>query len=89
MADKFDTYTAGLESPAAEVETVDISATDHTFANIPRGIYVGGAGTVIVDMKTSGDAKSFVGVQAGTILPIRPRRIIRTGTTATYILGLY
>lgn len=32
---------------------------------------------------------TFVGLQAGTILPIRCRRVNNTNTTATYIVNLY
>lgn len=58
----------------------------------PRGIYVGGAGTVVATMLTkSGTSTNDVSFicQAGAILPIRPSKIKSTGTTATSIVGLY
>lgn len=53
-----------------------------------RGLYVGGAGNVTVDMAL-GTPMTFVGVQGGTILPIQVTRIYATNTTATSIVALY
>lgn len=56
-----------------------------------RSLYVGGAGNVAVIMADqSGDtAVTFVGVAAGTVLPVQVRRVMSTNTTATNILALY
>jgi len=45
-----------------------------------RGLYVGGAGDVAVIM-ANGQTVTFVGVAAGSILPIRATRVLATGTT--------
>ena len=62
-------------------------------AVITRGIYVGVAGDVvaILDNKSKGSGQSltFKNVIAGTILPIRARRVDSTNTTATNMIGLY
>ena len=50
-----------------------------------RAVYVGGAGDLAVTM-ADGDAVTFVGVAAGTVLPIVCKIIKATGTTATSIL---
>lgn len=52
-----------------------------------RSLYIGGAGDVSV-MMAGGTTLTFVGVQAGTILPVRVQRVRTTGTTATNIVGL-
>jgi hypothetical protein len=52
-----------------------------------RGIYVGGAGNIVVVM-VNGDEVTFTGVTAGSVLPIRVKQIKSTNTTATSILGL-
>jgi hypothetical protein len=54
-----------------------------------RGLYIGGAGNIKVDMEGSGTAVLFSAVPAGTILPIQVRRVYSTGTTATLIVALY
>jgi hypothetical protein len=53
-----------------------------------RGLYVGTTGNVAVTMST-GDAVTFVAVQAGTVLPIRVKRVNSSGTTASSIIALY
>lgn len=52
-----------------------------------RALYVGGAGNVSVVM--SGTVVTFVGVGAGSILPIRTSLVRATLTTATSIIALY
>lgn len=53
-----------------------------------RGIWVGGAGAVKVVL-TGGDTVTLSGVTAGTLLPIRAKQVLSTGTTATLLVGLY
>ena len=55
---------------------------------VARGLYVGSAGDVKVDMLGSGTV-TFVAVQTGTILPVRAARVYSTGTTATSIIALW
>ena len=52
-----------------------------------RGLYVGGSGTVKVDM-ADGTTVTFTGLAAGVIHPIRAKRVYATGTTASGILGV-
>jgi len=53
-----------------------------------RGLYVGGAGDVTVTMHNGSDL-TFVGVPAGTILPIVVTHVKSTGTDATDIVALF
>ena len=50
-------------------------------------IYVGGTGTVVL-VTAKGNVLTFVGVPAGTILPIDTSRVNVTSTTATAMIGL-
>ena len=52
-----------------------------------RALYVGGAGNVVV-INAAGTAVTFIGVAAGSILPIRTTRVNSTSTTATSIVAL-
>lgn len=52
-----------------------------------RGIYVGGAGNI--SMELDNGTAVFYGAVAGTTLPYRPKRINATGTTATNLLGVW
>lgn len=54
-----------------------------------RGLYIGTGGDVKVDMKDTGTAVVFSGVQAGTLLPIAVTRVYSTDTTASDIVAVY
>jgi len=73
--------------PAQWAETITPSDTVNLRA-VSRAIYVGVAGDVAAVMQ-NGDVATFVGVTAGSILPIRAIRINSTNTTATTMLNLY
>lgn len=86
MKDDFKKFHVGMESPCEGAEAITAHDTDQLdFAT--RAIYVGGAGNIRVDM-VSDDTVTFNGVVAGTILPIRVRKVYSTGTTATNLIGL-
>ena len=63
-------------------------STDFT-AGICEGIYVGVTGNVAVVFVGASTAVVFTGVPAGTILPVRARRVNSTNTTATNMVALY
>jgi hypothetical protein len=55
---------------------------------VPRAIYVGTGGDV--EIKGQDEvAATFVGVPGGTVLPVRPKFLMSTGTTASNIVALY
>ena len=86
MADNFQEYNTGLDSPAESVESVTPHDTTE-LTIVSRALYVGVAGDVAVLMSDD-TTSTFVGVLAGSILPIRVKRVNATGTTATSILSL-
>lgn len=73
--------------PAERGFTVTASDTVN-FAYIVRGIYVGGAGDVVV-VWDNDSTSTFSSVPAGTILPVKVKRVNSTNTTATNMVGLY
>lgn len=73
--------------PALELAVVTPHDTNDIFP--ARGLYVGVGGNVAVIAGGDTAAVTLVGVNAGTILPIRVRRVLATGTTATSIVALY
>lgn len=86
MPDRFESTSSGLDSPA----THGFSITPNDGADLPeitRALYVGGPGAIVVVM-LSGAELVVSGVAAGTVLPVRARRVKATGTTATAMLGL-
>ena len=56
-------------------------------AVVPRGLYVGVSGTLTV-IDIDGTSCTFVAAPVG-YHPLRPKRVMATGTAATNILGLY
>ena len=55
--------------------------------NAAAALWVGGAGNVNVDT-VDGATVLFSGVAAGTLLPVRVKRVRSTSTTATLIVAL-
>lgn len=62
-------------------------ATDLTTLKI-KGIWVGGTGDVAVMGLNDAAAITLSAVPAGTLLPVMPKRVMATGTTATLLVGL-
>lgn len=81
-------YTSA-DATVAAMRAADISPSDATVYGQPtRSIYVGGAGSVRVDMVRGGTV-TFSNVPAGTVLPIQVLRVYATGTSATAMIALY
>lgn len=51
-------------------------------------IFVGGAGNVKVTT-AQGSAVTFSGINAGSVIPVRVRRVWSTGTTATLMTAVF
>lgn len=86
MADTFQQYTPGLESPASHLTAVTPSDTDDlVFAS--RALNVGESGFVRVTT-VDGDTETIF-IAAGGAFPVRVQRVWSTGTTATSIVALY
>lgn len=84
--------TAGRASidqmpPASGGETVTPHDTNE-LTSVSRGLYVGVGGNVAVVM-ADGTALTFVGVAAGTLLPLRVKQVKATNTTATSMVAVY
>ena len=68
-----------------------VSVTPHDSTNLPAGcraLFVTAAG----DVALVGDddvAVTFAGIPAATILPLGPKRVNSTNTTATGIIAIY
>ena len=65
-----------------------ITPSDATVLGLDlRALYVGGDGDVVLT-DYDDNTVTFSGVLAGTILPLRPRKVT-AATTATAIVGIY
>lgn len=74
----------GLYGPANNAAAVVI---DTEFTYVSRALYVGGAGSVVAVMADDSEV-TFSGVVAGSILPIRCKKV-KTGSTATLMVALW
>lgn len=70
-------------------DAATVTPDDTVVIRETRGLYVGVAGDVTVRMALSGVTVPFVGVQAGTLLPVRVDQVKSAGTTATSIVALF
>lgn len=74
--------------PATRAQSMTPNDTDDIEAgDMPRAIWVGGAGNLAVVM-ADGQTVTFEAVPAGFMLPIRIKRLL-TSTTASAIVGLW
>ena len=80
--------SADQTAPAVDAQVVTTSNS----VDLPQGtclaLYVGNSGDVTL-VTAAGTVVTFVGVLAGSILPIMARRVNLTNTSATAILALY
>ena len=86
MADKFHSFSEGLNSPPANLEAV-FPNDANDLPNATRGINVGVSGSIRLTT-VNGDTGT-ISVAAGVVFPVRAKRIWATGTTATNITALY
>lgn len=93
MADQVDTYfrvhKEGLESPATRGFAISANESANV-THTTRAVYVGGTGDLVCELADDADGTTvtFTAVPAGTILPIRLRKM-RTASTATSVVGIY
>lgn len=84
--DSFANGKGGVQNPLTRLFAITPHDTT-LLTEAARAIYVGGAGNVSVLPVGQTTSVTLVGVQAGTLLPIRVARVNSTGTTATSIVG--
>ena len=85
MSGKYSTADATAPAHGAQA----VTASDSTVLPGTRALWVGGAGNVAVKMSGNEATVTFVGVAAGTILPIQVTKVMATNTTATSIVALW
>ena len=87
MESKITNLKAENTAPAeGAISVTPNDSNDLTY--LARSLFVGTSGNIVVNM-ADGSSVTFANVQSGQFLPIRVKRILATGTTATNILALY
>lgn len=86
MADTFQNYANGIESPARAAVALSVN-NGVDLAVTTRAIYTGSGGTLVCQLEEDTANVTFTNVPPGSILPIRVRQV-NTGTTITGLIGL-
>ncbi|MCM2505103.1 hypothetical protein NDN16_15640 [Aureimonas altamirensis] len=87
MPDRYSSFPAVPFGPAGAFFAITPN-DGAALAYVTTGLYVGGGGDVAVADPVTSSPVTFKAVPAGSILPIRTVRVLATGTTATFIVGL-
>lgn len=78
---------ATMRDPA--IRATAVTPSDTTDLGAPRWLYVGVTGDVAIQMHGDDAAVTHTAVPAGTVLPVRAKRVFATGTTASGIVAWY
>lgn len=78
---------SGVIDPSGDPFAVTASDTVD-FVRIAKALYIGSGGNIALLAEDGDTAVTFSAVPSGYILPVRVRRILVTGTTASNIIGL-
>jgi len=85
--DNYDTHADSEFAPSRNPLTVTPHDTNE-LPIIPKALYVGTGGTVVLRGVDSAADVTFVNVADGQVLDVRPHYVRATGTTASDIVGL-
>lgn len=78
-----------MMSPGTYTNAEAVTPNDSTKIRPTVGLYVGGAGNIVVVMAGEGGTTvTLSGVVAGSFLPLSVKQVKSTGTTATLIIAL-
>lgn len=76
-------------SPARNSYTVTPHDTNEIGDFVPKAIYVGTGGTIVMQLDGDTASSTFTNVPDGALMPFRARIILATGTTASDIVAVY
>lgn len=88
MSDAFNSYLDTSTSPARAALAITPSDTT-ALADIPKAIYVGTGGTIVMRGVDGVTDQSWKNVPSGALIPFRGQYVRATGTTAADLLALY
>jgi hypothetical protein len=74
--------------PMYPASAATVTPSDTVNLSAPSVIYVGVGGTVRV-LTATGDDVTFVGVAAGTVIPVQVLRVFNTALTASNLVAVY
>ena len=88
MADPFSGAVDSVIAPATKAVAVVPHDAD-ALANIPKALFVGTGGHLVLRGVGGGADVTFRNVPDGSVLPVRAQFVRATGTTAADIVALY
>jgi hypothetical protein len=68
---------------------IEITPDDDNDLQVPVNLYVGSTGNLVVIPQGSDSPVTFNSFPANTLLPVRVKRVLATGTSATNLKGLW
>jgi hypothetical protein len=85
--DNLQNLSDSIEFPAVRLRAVTPNDTT-PLVFVCKALYVGTGGNVAIMASEDTAAVTLTNVQSGSIIPVRARRVMATGTTATGIVAL-
>ncbi|HWH22757.1 MAG TPA: hypothetical protein VNT25_05635 [Allosphingosinicella sp.] len=88
MPDQFSAHGDSVSAPGTRALAVvphDVNA----LADIPKALFVGTGGTIVMRGAGGGTDATFKNVPDGSVIPFRAHYVRATGTTAADIVALY
>ena len=76
------------DRPSGELRAITPDDDNDLPGGETRAIYVGGDGNIVV-VDSTGTQSTLVGAVAGSILPVKVRRVRSTSTTAANLVAMY
>ncbi|AJE45422.1 spike base protein, RCAP_Rcc01079 family [Celeribacter indicus] len=87
-SDKFMHQAAGLTAPARNAFPVTASDTAD-LPHVTRGLYLGGGGSVTLLLAGDDSPVTFGNMAAGVVHPLRVKRVLASGLTASGLVGIF
>ena len=88
MTDAFSNFPKPINAPAERGEAIAPSDTAD-LPNASRGLFVGAGGTVVGILAGDTAPLTFPNLASGSTYPLRFKRVLATGTTATSLIALW
>ena len=85
--DNLRNLSDSIEFPAVRLRAVTPNDTT-PLVFVCKALYVGSGGNLAIMASEDTAAVTLTNVQSGSIIPVRARRVMATGTTATGIIAL-
>ena len=87
MADIYEGYANSLTTPAVGHEDIIPSDTED-LKQVTKQLFIGASGDLRI-MALDGTIATYSGLPGGSILNLRVKRVLATGTRADFLVAMY